>query len=123
MGGHYPWFVTHNYLKEYWKGPKGKGAGVFRNAIIGLCSSAVSDVVSNSIRVVKTKKQTAKEVLSYMATISLIVSEDGVQGLFLRGLGTKLITNGVSAMLFTILWKYFEDLLTKKADKDGKKKQ
>ena len=46
-------------------------------------------------------------------TISLIVSEDGVQGLLLRGLGTKLITNGVSAMLFSILWKYFEQQLTK----------
>ena len=44
------------------------------------------------------------------------------QGLFLRGLGTKLITNGVSAMLFTILWKYFEGMLTaKKADDDKKK--
>ena len=35
---------------------------MLRRALIGLCSSAVSDVVSNSIRVVKTKKQTAKEV-------------------------------------------------------------
>ena len=90
---------------------------MLRRALIGLCSQAVSDVVSNSIRVVKTKKQTATEALSYMATISLIVSEDGVQGLLLRGLGTKLITNGVSAMLFSILWKYFEQQLAKKADK------
>ena len=47
-----------------------------------------------------------------------------MQGVFLRGLGTKLITNGVSAMLFTILWKYFEEMLTKKEDKkDDKKKK
>eukprot|EP00320_Phaeocystis_rex_P000653 CAMPEP_0119070874 /NCGR_PEP_ID=MMETSP1178-20130426/44301_1 /TAXON_ID=33656 /ORGANISM="unid sp, Strain CCMP2000" /LENGTH=295 /DNA_ID=CAMNT_0007052751 /DNA_START=55 /DNA_END=942 /DNA_ORIENTATION=+ len=121
FAGHYPWFVTHNYLKEYWTEPQGKWARIFRNAIIGLCSSAVSDVVSNSIRVVKTKKQTAKEALSYMATISMIISEDGVQGLFLRGLGTKLITNGVSAIIFTILWKEIEKKLT--APKDDKKKQ
>ena len=35
---------------------------MLRNAFVGLCSSAVSDVVSNSIRVVKTKKQTAKSL-------------------------------------------------------------
>merc|ERR1719182_1145346 len=102
--------------------PQGKLATMCRNALIGLCSSAVSDVVSNSIRVVKTKKQTAKEVLTYAATVSAIVAEDGVQGLFLRGLGTKLITNGVSAMLFSILWKYFEQLLTAKKE-DPKKGQ
>ena len=34
----------------------------------------------------------------------------------------KLITNGVSAMLFSILWKYFEEMLTKPAEKDAKKK-
>jgi len=124
--GHYPWFVTYNYLEAKIPKPEGKLAKMMRNAFVGLCSSAVSDVVSNSIRVVKTKKQTAKEALSYIATVSMIVSEDGVQGLFLRGLGTKLITNGVSAMLFTILWKYFEQMLTaekKDAKKDEKKEK
>jgi hypothetical protein len=118
--GHYPWFVTHNYMQAKIPKPQGKLATMCRNALIGLCSSAVSDVVSNSIRVVKTKKQTAKEVLTYAATVSAIVAEDGVQGLFLRGLGTKLITNGVSAMLFTILWKYFEEMLNKKGDAKAK---
>lgn len=119
FAGHYPWFVTNNYLESKVPAPaKDKVlANMLRRALIGLCSSAVSDVVSNSIRVVKTKKQTAKEALTYMATISLIVNEDGWQGLLLRGLGTKLITNGVSAMLFSILWKYFEQKLAAKDDK------
>jgi len=119
FAGHYPWFATNNYLEKIVPPvPKDKVLkNMLRRALIGLCSSAVSDVVSNSIRVVKTKKQTAKEALTYMATISLIVSEDGVQGLMLRGLGTKLITNGVSAMLFSILWKYFEQKLAAKDDK------
>ena len=58
--------------------------------------------------------------MSYMGTISKIVADDGVAGLFLRGLGTKLLTNAVSAMLFTVLWKFFEEKLT--AKKDDKKK-
>ena len=37
-----------------------------------------------------------------------IIAEDGVQGLFLRGLSTKLLSNGAQAMLFTICWRYFE---------------
>jgi hypothetical protein len=123
FAGHYPWFVTNNYLEAKIPAPsKDKVVTtMFRRAFIGLCSSAISDVVSNSIRVVKTKKQTSKIALSYMATVSTIVAEDGVQGLFLRGLGTKLITNGVSAMLFSILWKYFEQKLSAPA-KDAKKK-
>ena len=124
FAGHYPWFVTNNYLEAKIPAPPKDQVlkGMLRRAFIGLCSSAVSDVVSNSIRVVKTKKQTATEALTYMATISLIVSEDGVQGLFLRGLGTKLITNGVSAIIFTILWKEIEKKLTAPASKDDKKK-
>ena len=90
--GHYPWFVTYNYLQAKIPQAKGKFTGMMRNAFIGLCSSAVSDVVSNSIRVVKTKKQTSKIALSYMATVTTIIAEDGVQGLFLRGLGTKLLS-------------------------------
>ena len=56
----------------------------------------------------------------YMGTVMAIIEEDGPQGLFLRGLGTKLLTNAVSAMLFTVLWKFFEEKLT--AKKDDKKK-
>jgi len=118
--GHYPWFVTFNYLNAKWEEPKGGVMKLVRRAIIGVCSSCVSDVVSNSIRVVKTKKQTAKEALTYMGTVMAIIEEDGPQGLFLRGLGTKLLTNAVSAMLFTVLWKFFEEKLT--AKKDDKKK-
>ncbi|EOD14103.1 hypothetical protein EMIHUDRAFT_451861 [Emiliania huxleyi CCMP1516] len=66
--------------------------------------------------------KTTLQALTYMATISAIIAEDGVQGLFLRGLGTKLLTNGVSAMLFSVLWKYFEQLLTAKKE-DPKKGQ
>ena len=116
FAGHYPWFVTYNYLQKLVPKPKGKVAGMMRNAFVGLCASAVSDVVSNGIRVVKTKIQTSTVALSYMGAISAIIAEDGIQGVFLRGLGTKLITNGVSAMLFSVMWKYFEEMLTKKED-------
>ena len=69
---------------------------------------------------VKTTKQTAPIAMSYMATVNSIIEVDGVQGVFFRGLSTKLISNGVSAMMFTVLWRYFEELLAKKDDKKKK---
>ena len=64
--GHYPWFVTFNYLNAKWEEPKGGVMKLVRRAIIGVCSSCVSDVVSNSIRVVKTKKQARARAIGAM---------------------------------------------------------
>ena len=109
--GHYPWFVTFNYLNAKWEEPKGGVMKLVRRAIIGVCSSCVSDVVSNSIRVVKTAKQTSREAVSYLGAASAIVATDGIAGLMFRGLTTKIISNGVQAMLFTVCWRYFEEKL------------
>jgi len=54
--GHYPWFFTHNFLSKRlprFNFPYGRD---IRNALIGFCSSVVSDSVSNSLRVLKTTK-------------------------------------------------------------------
>lgn len=36
--------------------------------------------------------------------------EDGILGLFGRGLGTRILCNGLQGLLFSILWKLFLDL-------------
>lgn len=107
--GHYPWFATHNILQE--KIPKRETlwGNLLRNAFIGFCSSMVSDCTSNSIRVAKTTKQTSKEPITYGTAVKMIVEKDGISGLFLRGLGTRLMANGFQAALFTVLWKGFEE--------------
>lgn len=62
--GNYPWFVTFNYLQA--KVPKYDGVkGLARNAFIGMCASFVSDCISNSLRVLKTVKQTSSENMGY----------------------------------------------------------
>ena len=95
--GHYPWFATHNILQE--KIPKRKNffENLIRNAGIGFFSSLVSDCTSNSIRVVKTTKQTAREAISYTQAVKMVVDADGITGLFFRGLGTRLLANGFQA--------------------------
>ena len=64
--------------------------------------------VSNSIRVVKTTKQTSLKSITYPQTINLIVEKDGINGLFTRGLKTRILTNGLQGFMFSILFKYFQ---------------
>jgi uncharacterized sodium:solute symporter family permease YidK len=82
-----------------------------RRAILGFCSSAVSDTCSNSIRVVKVYKQSHPEQLTYGQVIRNVLAESGVQGLMFRGLETKILANGLQGILFSILWKQFEEIL------------
>ena len=111
--GHYPWFYTNNQLREVmpqFDMPYGK---YVRNAVIGFCSAAVSDTCSNSLRVLKTTRQTALEPVSYMESARQIIAADGLAGLFGRGLKTRILTNGVQGALFTIGWKAIAEILNK----------
>ena len=97
---------------------------LLRSALLGLCSSCVSDCCSNSLRVIKTTKQTAalnivaeetadgtpgkRKELSYREAVDLVLQKDGWKGLLGRGLRTRLLTNAIQGSLFTVLWKYFQ---------------
>jgi hypothetical protein len=117
--GHYPWFFTYNTLDRHlpkyddvlWK-------KLARAAFMGFCSSAVSDTCSNSIRVVKTVRQTSPEKLSYVQAVNKVIAEEGVKGLFGRGLTTKLVSNGIQGTLFSVFWRLGQDYYTKK-EKDA----
>jgi len=112
MVGHYPWFVTYNYMNSYlpnisYKEDALKALG--RNALIGFCASAISDTTSNSIRVIKTVKQTNAIQIGYMEALQQVVKKDGWRGLMFRGLETKLLTNGVQGIIFSVVWKFLKD--------------
>eukprot|EP00903_Cladosiphon_okamuranus_P016698 g15393.t1 len=110
--GHYPWYFTYNALGA-WLPPAPSGDPLLklsRQAFLGVCSSCVSDCCSNSIRVVKTTKQTAPVPLSYPEALKQVVDEDGVPGLFLRGLQTRILVNALQGALFAVAWKYFQEL-------------
>jgi hypothetical protein len=85
-----------------------------RSAALGLAASCVSDCISNSLRVIKTTKQTAglggsdSKEISYQEALALIIETDGLQGLFGRGLQTRLLTNAIQGAIFSVLWKYFQ---------------
>jgi hypothetical protein len=78
------------------------------NALLGLASSIVSDTCSNSIRVVKTTKQTSETPIGYGEALEAVLDKGGLAELFGRGLATRFLTNGLQGMLFSVLWKYFQ---------------
>jgi len=79
--GHYPWFFTHNILDRMIPVNLLDGFlhNLIRSAIIGFFASAVSDLIVNPIRIVKTVKQsmaaskgTANSPLSYAQVIQKV---------------------------------------------------
>jgi len=115
--GNYPWFVTFNYLQQAVPQAEGK-TKLARNAFIGICAAAVSDCVSNSLRVIKTVKQTNPDAtLGYVQITKGIIEKDGVGGLLGRGLKTRLLTNILQSMVFSVAWKAIEEELNKDKSK------
>jgi hypothetical protein len=120
--GHYPWFVTHNFLEAYCVKNRILDAHLtrqdhtrknLRRALVGVLSSLVSDVCSNAIRVLKTYKQTSVEPIGYLEAASKIIEKDGLAGLLFRGLSSKLAANAINAIIFTVVWKAISERLAK----------
>ena len=108
--GYFPWYGTFNYLNQ--KLPEYKDDQVkrlCRNAGIGFSASLVSDTVSNSLRVIKTSRQSYHVPISYFDITKKIIKEDGLGSLFGRGLKTRLLSNCLQGMMFSVLWKLFMD--------------
>jgi len=109
--GHYPWFLTYNFLGEAIPEQDTQLAKLGRRGIMGFCASAISDTCSNSIRVCKVYKQSYPTQISYPQVVKEVIAESGVAGLMFRGLETKILANGLQGILFSILWKHFEEVL------------
>lgn len=89
----------------------------------------MSDTCSNSIRVIKTAKQTVTTPMSYPEVVKMVIEKDGLGGLFGRGLRTKILANAVQGIMFSVLWRVGQDMMAKRekeekeaADKAAKKK-
>jgi len=107
--GHFPWFATFNYLDKNLPRYDSLYMSLGRNALSGFCASVVSDTCSNSIRVIKTYKQThADSSITYPNAVRGVLERDGWLGLFGRGLKTRILANGMQGMLFSVLWKGLE---------------
>lgn len=79
MVGYFPWFYTFRLMSESHLVQATFHSSIIRNAFVGFTASVVSDITSNSIRVIKTTKQSmgSRHAVSYGEAISIILSEDG----------------------------------------------
>ena len=93
MIGHYPWFLTYNYLNITLKPSNSFKEKIIRNGFIGFTSSIVSDTCSNSMRIIKTFKQTHPTNITYTEVVKYILKNSGIKGLLFRGLDTRIIAN------------------------------
>jgi len=109
--GSYPWYFVFNALQE--SIPMAPAGIVWmklvRHAMCGFGATCVSDCVSNVIRVLKTTVQTSETTISYSEAAKQVIDKEGVIGLVTRGLGTRLMTNGIQASLFSVVWKVLEE--------------
>lgn len=112
--GHYPWFVVNNQLEKMLPPATTPRFKVIRRAFIGFCSAVVSDCCSNSIRVLKTVKQTSEVPLSYLQALHQVIDTSGITGLLFRGLEMKLFTNALSSILFSVMWKMIMDYMKRR---------
>lgn len=120
LAGHYPWYTTYNYLSKVIPDYKENLAlKLSRSAAIGFCASIVSDSISNSFRVVKTARQSAKVNATYAHIIRDIIQKDGMLGLLGRGLKTRLLTNAIQGTMFSVCWKLGQDMW-KETEDDSK---
>jgi len=109
--GHFPWYLCHNYLNSILPNPRSNFGLLLRNALIGFICGLTADFISNGLRVIKTIKQTSSD-MNYGDCLQKAMEENGPFFWF-RGLGTKLIAGSFSSIMFLVLWKYFEEKLTK----------
>jgi len=110
--GNYPYFLVFNSLSEAWSPPADDALRIVRNGVLGICSSVASDLVSNSLRVLKTVRQSSPDAnIGYIEAAKSIVERDGITGLLGRGLETRLLVNILQGTFFTILWKLIEEKL------------
>ncbi|KAJ7688996.1 mitochondrial carrier [Mycena rosella] len=114
FAGHYPWFGTLNYLEATLPESHTLLQKLLRRAFIGFCASVTSDTVSNSLRVVKTYRQVNETRIGYFDAARAVIATDGVIGLFGRGLKTRILANGLQGIMFSVLWRFFEDLWNSK---------
>mmetsp|Transcript_51291 Transcript_51291/g.59299 ORF Transcript_51291/g.59299 Transcript_51291/m.59299 type:complete len:431 (+) Transcript_51291:85-1377(+) len=124
--GHFPWFLTYNYVDKMLPTVLASDdllLSLARSALLGICASSVSDISSNSLRVIKVTKQTARlgsdedendesltDDKTYSEIVQMIIEKDGIAGLFGRGLQTRLIVNCIQGAVFSILFKYFQQI-------------
>jgi len=103
-------------LQEALPEPQVAHGAELRHAAIGFASTAASDVSTNFLRVLTTLQQTegsqpAEGHRGYSAQARQLIQEQGLRGLFGRGLQTRLLASGLQGAVFNVAWKGLQEHL------------
>ena len=111
----FTWFLTHEYLNTFYLKfnifNSNQKCNLFIENIYycvnGFTCYVLCDIITNTLRVVKLKKQTSNK--SYYNCIRQIYNNYNFNG-FYRGFHTRLLYQGIQNSLFVLLWKNLEKL-------------
>lgn len=108
LAAHFSFFGVFNTLQANVPHPELLAERVLRNTAIGFSAGVVSDITSNSIRVIKTVRMSTNQ--SYSKCLRTVIKADGVYGLLFRGLKTRLAANAVQGSIYSFMWRGLDDM-------------
>jgi len=107
----FPWWTVYNTVLEFWPEPVVPGMRIVRNGVAGIMASMISDMISNSLRILKVMRQATVEgsigAEGYLSDAREVMTKDGVAGIFCRGIGPRLLAGALQGAFFSILWNLF----------------
>eukprot|EP01130_Rhizamoeba_saxonica_P015469 TRINITY_DN6945_c0_g1_i1.p2 TRINITY_DN6945_c0_g1~~TRINITY_DN6945_c0_g1_i1.p2 ORF type:complete len:287 (-),score=30.22 TRINITY_DN6945_c0_g1_i1:100-960(-) len=106
---HFPWFFTYHTLNNNLPESTSPYTKFSRRAVIGFFASSLSATCSNCLKILKTYKQTSREVQGYASIFKKIYNTEGLSGILGRGLKTRILANGAQGIVFTVVWKSIEE--------------
>ena len=57
--------------------------------------------------------------MSYMEAIRTLIESSGLVGLLFRGLGIKVVSNALSSIMFSVVWKMIMEQLEQRKEKSA----
>jgi len=99
IGGHFPWFVTFNYLSEKIPESRSRCNKNMRRALIGFCSAVVATLCTNPFHNYKVQSQFAG-------------TSDFGSSSVTAGFQLRIFTALLSSILFTVMWQEIQELIS-----------
>ena len=100
IGGHFPWFVTFNYLDEKIPEMRSRCSKNLRRALIGFCSAVVATLCTNPFHNYKVQSQFAGTRAFGSSSIT-------------AGFQLRIFTALLSSIMFTVMWQEIQELINR----------
>lgn len=111
--GTFSWFGCFNTLQSTLAFYRNKDTPIstktLQNGVCGLFASFASSICTNGIDVLKTHRQTGGGHTTYVTALRKIRETETFGQFWCRGLRPRLALDGLQGLVFSMLWKFFEE--------------